>query len=394
MRNVAERLLSLASRLFNYCLYISSFVARTSEKSEKDNQRILLFRPDAIGDLVLFSASLASYRELFPDGHIVMLVMDSSFNLVEHCPCVDEVWALPRSSFQKNPLERWRWCKKLAIFRFEVAINTVYSTDYRHLDCLIGWTNAPRRIAHQCLDRTRQRNRRFPYFTELVPSREEWRFEIDRNYDMLQYLGYTGNANHRTEVWIHESDRRRASEFTKSIDARPYAVLVPGSRDEKRIWDAENFVATVLEIQKRFPVEWVIDGSDNERDRCAFIADRLSHSAVSAHDTAGRWTIRELASIIEGAAVLLANETGPLHIAAAVGTPAVCVLSGGFYGRFYPYPGNPLTIAVTHRIPCYNCYMHCILDEEECLTRINVSDVAEAVVGVLSTQGGMKSMNS
>lgn len=377
------------SRSINYLLYLVAIVIRAFSTRDKKG-RVLLLRPDAIGDLVLFSASLPAYRELFSDKHIVMVVMDSSYNLVERCPWVDEVWALPRSSFRMNPVERWRWCKRLAVSRFEIAINAVYSSDYRHLDCLIGWTSAPRMIAHECLDKTQPRSHCFPYFTELVPTNEEWKFEIDRNFDLLRHLGYSGAVNHRTEIWINDTDRRDASGLQQSFGGSPYAILVPGSRDEKRIWDAENFVAAVLKIQERFPVEWVIDGGADERDRCAFIADRLRASTVNAHNTAGRWTIRELASVIEGAAVLLANETGPLHIAAAVGTPAVCVLSGGFYGRFYPYPANSLTLALTHKIPCYNCYMNCILDEEECLTKISVSDVADAVAGVLASRIGFK----
>jgi ADP-heptose:LPS heptosyltransferase len=270
--------------------------------------------------------------------------------------------------------------------QFDLAINAVYSMDYRHLDCLVGWTHAPRRIAHQCLDRHAKRERRFPYFTELVPSEQEWKFEIDRNLDMLKYLGFAGPESHKSEVWITEEDRAQPLAFREDLKGEPYAVLVPGSREKNKIWDADNFISVIKEVQKHSHIAWIIAGSKDEKERCIYIAERLSSSFARVHNTAGSTTLRELSAIIAGATLLLANDTGPVHIAAAVGTSTVCVLGGWSYGRFYPYPGNPLTMAVTNKLPCFNCHMHCILDEEECITKISTTDVVDAVIRLLSQQ--------
>ena len=388
MRVIAHRILSLFSGLFNFCLHLLAFVVRkvASRTLDPGKQHILISRPDAVGDLLLFSASLPVYRKLFPKARIVMIVMNSSFNYAEYCPWVDEVWSLPRRGFRLNPVERWRWCWRLARANFDIAINAVYSTDYRHLNCLVGWTHAPRRIAHRCLDRYAPRQHSFPYFTELVPSSQEWKFEIERNFDMLNYLGYTGTVSHKTEVWIGEDDRARAVTLKESLEDRSYAVLVPGSQHQQKIWPADNFVSVIKAVHEHYPIDWIIDGNKNERERCDYIAHRLAGSPVRVLRTAGLTSLRELSAIIESATLLVANDTGPIHIAAAVGTPTVCVHGGWFYGRFYPYPDNPLTVSVTNKLPCFNCHMRCILDEEECITKIKIADVVDAALKVLAQQ--------
>jgi ADP-heptose:LPS heptosyltransferase len=369
--------------IYDYLLYL--FIRKSGKGAALDTirKRILILRQDSVGDLVMFSASLPLYRQLFKEDYLVLLVKDSGYEIAKKCPYVDEVWSLPERKFRRSFLERWQWCRKLSQAGFDIAIRSAYSSSFTELDCLIGWTHAPRRVAHQCLDSIRRRDRAGPYFTELVPSDREWKFEIDRNYDMLRYLGYTGDVSYQTEVWITEADRGRAFAFKGSLKGRPYAVLVPRSRDEKKNWDVENFIVVVKEVQKRFPFDWIIDGSKHEKEICSYIVDRLSASSIPAYNTAGDTTLRELSVIIEGSTFLLANDTGPIHIAAAVGTPTVCVLGGGFYGRFYPYPDNPLTVAVTNKLPCYNCHWRCILNEEECITKIKVEDVVKAVTVVL-----------
>jgi ADP-heptose:LPS heptosyltransferase len=393
MMTILIRTPSYLGWLFNYSLYLISIVFHryTSRYVRNDKPRLLLLRPDGAGDVVLFSASIPLYRELFPAAHIVLLVVDRTTNLVEHCPLVDEVWLLSRRKFRFNPFERWRWCWKLASHGFDLAINTVYSTNYRHLDCLIGWTRAPRRLAHQCLDSIGRRDRTFPYFTELVPAHQEWKFEIDRNHDMLRHIGYSGEANHKTTMWMDKSDGSSVSTFLETFKGdHYYAVLAPGSADKNRIWDANDFVLSIKQIQQHFPLRWIVDGDAGDYERCSYIVQRLSVSGISAVNTAGKTTLRDLSLLIEGSVLVLANESGPIHIAAALGAPTVCILSGGFYGRFYPYPGNPLTIAVTHKLPCYNCSMHCILPEVECVTKIGVGEVVDAALNVLSQAQGLR----
>jgi ADP-heptose:LPS heptosyltransferase len=103
----------------------------------------------------------------------------------------------------------------------------------------------------------------------------------------------------------------------------------------------------------------------------------------------GATSLSELASIIKGARLLIANETSAIHIAAAVSTSAICVLGGGHYGRFMPYrieveTDRPMPVEVIHQMDCFGCNWQCIYDVSPghpmpCIERISVEDVWEAI---------------
>jgi ADP-heptose:LPS heptosyltransferase len=110
---------------------------------------------------------------------------------------------------------------------------------------------------------------------------------------------------------------------------------------------------------------------------------KLSHTPL--HNIAGKTSLSDLVNIINKAELLVANETGSVHIAAAVGTPVVCILGGGHYGRFMPYQveketSRQLPVTVTYKMPCFNCNWQCIYKTDRnapfpCIKNISVGDV-------------------
>jgi ADP-heptose:LPS heptosyltransferase len=106
---------------------------------------------------------------------------------------------------------------------------------------------------------------------------------------------------------------------------------------------------------------------------------------------AGETSISELAEVIRGAQLLVGNETSAVHIAAAVGTPSVCLLGGGHFGRFVPYPEGiegAAPIPVFQRMECYGCNWRCTQPHEPgqptpCITAIPAADVIAAVQKIL-----------
>ena len=311
--------------------------------------RILLLRPDSIGDMLLFSATLPVYRDLFPSCEIVLIVREEVAGVVAGSPFVDEVWPLDVRRFRRNLPERWSWFRKVSGGGFEIAVNTAYSNHFPELDCLIGWTGAGRRVAHSCSDEFGMRRRAWPHYTELAPSTMDVKFEIDRNHDLVRYLGFKGPVSRATAMWtgiphsIHQSQTRDGSQ--------PYAVLCPGARIPEKVWDAENFAQVARHVSTSVRMRWVVCGDDSQHELCNRVVHRMRSMDLEAENVAGLTSIQRLGALIQGAQICLGNDSGPLHIAAAVGTPGVCVLGGGHFGRFYPYPGNPLTVAEYKMLP-------------------------------------------
>ncbi len=349
------------------------------------HRAILLVKLDAAGDLVMFGGCLARYRRLYPGWKIVLLVTEKTSDLAATIAGVDEVWVLPVARYRWLPSERLRWRRALVRERFVIAVNCSYSSSARHLDALIGWTRAPRRIAMVCPDAIDGRRKRGLYFTELVPVSAAWKHESERNQDLLRYLGDGGASAPAPQVFVTDEDRRSAVGLLDMAPPGPFVVVTPGAGKPERLWPAENFVRTILAVHEVIPHTWLLCGSREERPLCEWIVRGIPDGRGIV--LAGRTSLRQLAALIERAQCVLGNESVGMHMAAAVSTPAVCILGGGFYGRFLPWPAISSVITVSRQLPCYGCFWVCSRSRVECIEDVPVHVVTEALLSALRQRG-------
>jgi ADP-heptose:LPS heptosyltransferase len=94
---------------------------------------------------------------------------------------------------------------------------------------------------------------------------------------------------------------------------------------------------------------------------------------------AGKTDLLQLAAIFKHSVLYIGSETGPLHLAVAVGTPTVCILGGGHFGRFYPYGDLRKHRAVFQKMDCYHCNWECIYEVPHCIRDITVEAAWETV---------------
>jgi ADP-heptose:LPS heptosyltransferase len=115
------------------------------------------------------------------------------------------------------------------------------------------------------------------------------------------------------------------------------------------------------------------------------------------HDLSAKTSLSDLAELLRNAAAIVTNETSTLHIGAAVGTPVVCILGGGHYGRFAPYdvelvdPAQPLPSFAVHKMDCFGCNWRCHYSREnnepvKCIREISVEDVWRLVERALPAE--------
>jgi ADP-heptose:LPS heptosyltransferase len=368
-----------------FLLFVAQVRARAPKQHSHKGRRILVTRLDSLGDFVLFTASLPSYRELFVGDHITLLLRKDVALVARNCPYVDEIWTLDVHRFRWNPIERLRWMMRLAGGGFDHAINSVYSTDFEFLACFVGWTNAPRRIAHQCIDRGRQRNSAWPWYTELVAAEVEWKFEIERNDDMVHYLGFRGGHYYYPKLWSGQT----ISETNWAIPVREikqWAIVFPGAQASFRRWDADCFAECIRTVHAVHPRHWVICGSKDESLISNALTSKLQAFDLCATNLCGQTSLDEVVSLLREADFCLGNESGPLHMAAAVGTIAFGIVGGGHFGRFFPYPGSPLTVGIWHPMDCFRCYWACVYPQVECLKRVDPHIAASKIIDTLSAR--------
>jgi ADP-heptose:LPS heptosyltransferase/glycosyltransferase involved in cell wall biosynthesis len=317
---------------------------------------VLLVRLDAIGDFILWIDSAKEYRRLFPDRKIVLCVSAAQCDIAKALPYWDEVWSVDASMLVNRLLYRVSLFRKVRSAGFQISIQPTYSRVFLLGDSIVRASGASQRIGsvgdtinqRPFLKRLSDR-----WYTKLVPADPGMLMELDRNAEFIRNLsGQNFSASAPVLPKFSPLPDR-----LKIVD--PYFVVFPGASWSGRQWPANNFVKVVCELSVLYGLRAVLCGGPSEKYLCKSI---VNLSAVEVINFGGETSLPELIELLRDAEVLISNETSSIHLAAAVSTPAICILGGGHFGRFLPYPAHLPGIkptVVNHEMVCYQCNWHC-----------------------------------
>lgn len=164
-----------------------------------------------------------------------------------------------------------------------------------------------------------------------------------------------------------------------------YFVCLPGGTQNVSIknWPFDNFAEVVSWASKEYGSRVVIVGHEDEMPHVEKLREMLVGMGVSASCWLGKnGELPLLAALLEGAEFYVGNDTGPMHITAAVGTPVVGIFGGGTWPRFLPKGSR--CVAVASSLPCFGCLWVCIFGDAPCVRLVNVNDVKKAVRLILN----------
>jgi histidinol-phosphate phosphatase family protein len=203
--------------------------------------------------------------------------------------------------------------------------------------------------------------------------------EVERALSLVGTLGYRLPVADDGRLAVRRPARgaRGAGGGSPHHDGRPYVVVHPGASVPARAWAAERHRDLVAELARRRPV--VVTGSPSERELTAFVAGR-SEDPQRVVDAGGRLSFAELAEVLAGAEVVVTGNTGPAHLAAAVGTPVVSLFAPTVPAvRWRPW-GVPHRLLGDADIACAGCRARvCPVPGHPCLSCVTVSEVLLAV---------------
>ena len=312
----------------------------------------------AAGDFVLWLAAGRRLAQHYrASGRKLVLVANAVWaQWARELGIADEVWEIDPPRFGRDLRYRAGWVRRMRAAAFSEVVQPTHSRSALWGDSLVRASAAPRRIgsAGDCADTPAWLKRVTDrWFTELIDCGTDARMELLRHADFLRGLGLVDFRAARPVL--------QAGPPPPGLPAR-YAVLVPGAGWEGRAWPAAGFadIGRRLAAQGLTPV---VVGGPEDRPRADLLLRELEGSA---QDWVGRTTLAELAAILAGARLVVSNETGAAHIAAATGTPVVCILGGGHYSRFMPYETEEndwrrtFPVVVAQRMDCFGCNWRCI----------------------------------
>ena len=322
-------------------------------------KRVLIVRLDAIGDFVVWQDAAAAIRSLYPPPafEITLLGNGAWAELALAQPHFDRVWSLDKRRFFRDFRYRAGIVRRVRRAGFAVALQPTYSREYHYGDAIVRASGAAQRLGFDgdLSNMTAAQKRAGDgWYTHLVPASPEPLAELERNAELVRGIG-AGNHQARMPVLAF-------SESAAGLDFDgPYYVLFLGAAAAYRKWPAANYAEIARRLHRQTGWAGVACGGPDD----AAAGDELARTAgVPLRNLAGRTTLPGLAAVIAGAKLVIGNETSAVHIAAALGTPSVCILGGGHFGRFVPYPdglagSGSEPVAVYKRMPCFNCDWTC-----------------------------------
>lgn len=306
-------------------------------------RRIAVLRPNAVGDFVFALPALQALRDTYPDAQIVYLGKRWHHEFLSGRPGPwDEVVALPPIRGVGAPLEAQvdeaeveRCVRDLQQRRFDLAIQ-LYGGG-RYSNPFIAQLGARTTLGLQADDA--------PALHLTLPY-TPWRNERAR---LLELVALVGARTHQLAPPLAVTPADEAAlQPLLPASAAPLVVLQPGATDARRRWAVERFA----EVGRRLADQGAriaINGGPDEVALCAALAEQL-HGPV--FDLSGRLPLGALAALLRRARLVISNDTGPLHLAQAVGTPTV-----GIYWFMNLLASGPL-VGGPHR-EAFSARMHC-----------------------------------
>jgi ADP-heptose:LPS heptosyltransferase len=319
-------------------------------------------------------------RRHYAGSKVSLLVGSESAGLASAFADVDEVISFDVRRYRLDLAYRIRLIQGLRNRQFDLGVNPIYSRE-PSTDELLYCSSAKERIAFDGnLDnidaRTKAANN--PYCTRIVPSHAGIITEVERNRQFVEQL--TGRKMSLEEslprITLSDTQMKEARQLLLSEGVDPeveqLVVLFPGASNAIKMWPAERFAVLANRIAETYKVHILICGAHSDRATQEAVASRVSAPVARL---AGKTDLLQLAAILKHSGLYIGNDTGPLHLAAAVGTPTLCILGGGQFGRFYPYGDLTRHRMIFQKMDCYQCNYHCVYDTVRCVQEISCDDV-------------------
>jgi ADP-heptose:LPS heptosyltransferase len=351
---------------------------------------LAIVRMDAIGDFILWLDAAKEFRHLYPDKKITLIANRAWSDLAELLPYWDDIIPVEIKKFLKNPRYRFNILKVIRRAGFKLIIQPTFSREFRVGDSVIRASGAATRIgsvgdlSNITLNQKKISDQ---WYTQLIPAIPKPLMELKRNAEFIRGLGMRQFVSS-----IPKLPKTSALPASLVLKSR-YFVLSPGASWPGRMWPLERFAAILAEFHEKNGWKAVLCGSSQEKKLCREVIDKAS---VDALNLAGETSLPELVEVIRNAELVVANETSFVHIAAAVGTPSVCILGGGHYGRFMPYDIEKDTnkqqpLPIIHKMDCFNCNWRCryVVKKKSavpCIEKITVNEVYESIKLLLDKQ--------
>jgi lipopolysaccharide heptosyltransferase II len=332
-------------------------------------RNLLCVRLDSIGDVLMTTPAIRAFRETLAACRVTLLTSAAGAAVAKYIPEIDETLEFPAAwmkATSSGPQDDLALVRALSERKFDAAvIFTVYSQNPLPAAYLCYLAGIPLRLAH-----CRENPYRLLSHWQPDPEPERTvRHEVERQLALAASVGCT-TGNRRLSFSVPRESLAGISRFRLR---NPFVVVHPGASAPSRRYPPEHYARAMDLIAAESGCEIAFTGEAAERPLVELIRRTMF---APTRSLAGRLGLGELGALIGRANLLVTNNTGPAHLAAALGTPVV-----DLYALTNPQhtPWQVQSRVLFHDVPCRNCYKSvCPAGHHDCLRRVEPERVAAA----------------
>lgn len=342
--------------------------------------RILVLRPDNIGDVVMTGPALRALKRALPTSHLTLLASHGGAQAAPLLPWVDSVFAT-RTLWQDlghlpfDPEREWALVDRLQAGAYDAAVILTSFSQSPHAPALLcALAGIPIRLGEAKEDGQ-------GVLTFAAPALPDETHQVERNLRLLEAAGIPVD-DRRLAVRVPEADTVHAAALLAERGLSPgdgYLLLSPWASCPSRTYFPERFAqaARLLAGETGLPV--VLSGAPRDQERREPLLEALGPWGI---DLVGLTTVTELAALVAGARLVLANDSLPMHLADATRAPGLILYSGTEYESQWQPRHSPNQL-LRRPTPCCPCYAFICPYNLECLD-FSAAEVAEAGLALLS----------
>jgi heptosyltransferase-2 len=356
-------------------------------------KRILVRGTNWLGDAVMTTPALLRLREKFPDSHIALLTPKKLEELWQHHPAINEIISFSpgRSVFAVG--------KKLREGKFDTAL-VLPNSPRSAIE--VFWAGIPTRIGYArpwrnfFLTRTvserpgivKMRKRSPDEIKQLIsqqPQTPKPKAQNTATNQANEYLHLVAALRASSEptpaklfVAAEEIEAVRKKFGLDSISNPIFGLNSGAEYGPAKRWPVERFIAAAKEIQKRTNCTWILFGGKNDTEFTDPIQNAIGSSAINL---ACKTSLRELMALLKCCRVFLTNDTGPMHVAAALGVPTVAIFGSTSPELTSPFSSSESRVQIVAAdVPCSPCFLRECPIDFRCMNNIGVEQVTHAVL--------------
>jgi len=356
----------------------------------KDIKKILLLRPDGIGDLLNSTPAISLLRRSYPDAHITVLVRPLNSDILIENPDVDEVLIYDRVGKHQRLLEKLNFCHQLRKKGYDLVVVMYTASWYNFLAYASG---AKYRVGRY--------QKRFKS-TLTHPCRQTYAkgtvHEVERNLDLVRIICDNEKSmdarlsvgeikrdirdfpDGRLVLNLSSEEKQWAHNYIQKLGISEYDFFVcihPGGSSFDKLWPEDGYAQIADRLVDPFGAKILILHGPSESKLASDIQQRMTPDVVIYAPE----SLRQLAALINCCKLFICNDSGPMHIAAALDVPTVAIFGPTDHVRWAPR--SPNAQIARRDMPCWPCSAHKCKNGFECMKLLPVKKVWETIEALL-----------